>query len=1042
MRKILKTLTAMTNTIRKSPVFNLLSSSDNRTLRWAEDCADEAMSHDFSRLSDAELRSAIHANNDQSDPHELAIILSVASTAVSRRLGAWRIFDMSAEPFARIHHIADKVTSTARFADSIRYFTEPDFADSSKFQEMLDTSLDAHELNRQESAVVRGLVYAAEKRKSTLPEDISLPAEFYEAIGELDDNDDLRFIPTRQQIIAAAFLTRGVIVEMDAGEGKTISTALAALAFAATGSRVHVLTANDYLAVRDAEWLEPVYESLGVSVAAVTSPMDEDERRSSYARTVVYSTVREIGFDYLRDNLKLFPDRPVQSGIEVAIVDEADHVLIDQHRTPLIISGNETEDTATIEKSHGIVRRLLDFHAQEVAQAEQGLTTGNCSDADAELAMLYAADPDNETLKRITVQRGGGRQRLLTDLADIEDTTSALDFENRYYYRIDAQTRTVRLTERGEAHIDANLGTSNTSRRWAAHSQAHQFLRAYTLFTRNIDYVVEEDGVILVDPFSGRLLPDNRYLNGLQIALEAKEGLPPTPDAETLAQITIPGLMDMYTRVSGLTGTAIEAQDDFRRDYGLSTIRVEPSEPSRRTDFPPTVLDDSEAQHSAILAEVKHWHALGRPVLIGTTSVEESEEISAILTEHGIPHNLLNAVNSEREAQIIRDAGNFGAVTVATNMAGRGTDIILQPDLNQRMLRAVKAMIADQPRAKFVIDCPTSEEASMLADELGALDDFNITTTSGTTIEVTPTNTDTLTKARFEFGLGLCVIGVALNASSRIDRQLKGRAGRQGAFGASRLIVSAQDTPIAFSRQADAIRLTNTDNTRRVQKLVQSIQSESDADARWRSALSRDYASVFESQTLAFYRWRQELMSSDKWRQWRSESVTRWAGEFISQEFDSLRDVDYDSAFERIQGRLWADIGIDCDWMYGLGQPALSNQLGNALLDHVARIRDEVGHELFDQQSRKVLVRTADDLWPQHMEHLQDVSLSCAITGPTHRSAVGEFIEQAHESFLDFLGDVNHEAVPRIMALGAIETQPNQMEHEIVIHDEILSVLA
>ncbi|MCH7801070.1 MAG: hypothetical protein IIC24_05935, partial [Chloroflexi bacterium] len=644
-------MTTLANTIRKSDVFGLMSSSDNRTLRWAEDCADEAMSHDFSRLSDAELRSAFHADSGQSDLRELARLLSVASTSVSRRLGAWRVFNANDEPesFARIHHIADQVTESARFTDSIRYFTEPDFADSSEFQQMLEASLDAHELSPQERAVVRGLVYAAEKRASTLPENISLSAEFYEAIAELDGDHDLRFVPTRQQIVTAALLTRGVIVEMDAGEGKTISTALAALAFAATGSRVQVLTANDYLALRDAEWLEPVYESLGISVAAVTAPMDEDERRSSYARTVVYSTVREIGFDYLRDNLKLFPDRPVQSDIDVAIVDEADHVLIDQHRTPLIISGNEAEDTATIEKSHGIVRRLLDLHSQEVARAEQELTTGACSDTDAELAMLYAADPDNETLKRITVQRGGGRKRLLTDLADIEDTASALDFENRYYYRIDTQTKTVRLTERGEAHIDANLGTADSPRRWAEHSQAHQFLRAYTLFTRNIDYIVGDDGVVLVDPFSGRLLPDNRYLNGLQVALEAKEGLPPTPDAETLAQITIPGLMGLYTRVSGLTGTAIEAQDDFRRDYGLPTIRVEPSEPSRRTDFPPTVTCEvcKDITDNALVATI--------------TDVDGSFTLGPIPTMAG--------QSAGATVQLVSQKGRFRKVSTLTNKA-------------------------------------------------------------------------------------------------------------------------------------------------------------------------------------------------------------------------------------------------------------------------------------------------------------------------------------------------------------------------------------
>jgi preprotein translocase subunit SecA len=1040
MQKFRKTLTAFTNTIRKPDVFSIVSSSENRTLRWAEDCADRAVSLDFSSLTDAQLRREFQASADLSDPSQLAKLLSLASTAVNRRLGAWRIFDTSDEALTKLQDIAYRVSETANFTGSIKYFIEPDFADAPIFQQMLDASLDTHEITGQERTIIRGLIYAAEKRKSALPEDTLLSAEFYDAISELDDS--LKFIPTRQQIITAALVTRGVIVEMDAGEGKTISTALAALAFAATGSRVHVLTANDYLALRDAEWLEPVYESLGVSIEAVTAPMDEDERRSSYARTVVYSTVREIGFDYLKDNLKLPSDRPVQSGFDVAIVDEADHVLIDQHRTPLIISSGETADIASIEKSHGIVRRLLDLHSQEVAKAEQELESGKCSDTDAELAMLYAADPENETLKRIAAQRGDSGRRLLTDLADIEDTSSALDFENRYYYRVDTRSNTVQLTERGEAYIDANLETSDSDRRWAAHSQAHQFLRAYALFTRNIDYVVEDDSVILVDPFNGRLLPDNRYMNGLQTALEAKEGLPPTPDAETLAQITIPGLMGRYAKVSGLTGTAVEAQDDFLRDYGLATIRVEPSEASRRTDFPPTILDNAEAQQSAILAEVKHWRTLGRPVLIGTTNVEESEEISTLLAENSIPHNLLNAVHSELEAQIIRDAGSFGAVTVATNMAGRGTDIILESGLNKRILGAVAAMISDNPRTKFLFDCATSKEASMLADELAKSVNAKISINNSTNVEVTPSNTNLNTEKYKTFGLGLCVISIALNTSSRIDRQLRGRAGRQGAFGAAKLIISSQDSPIAFSRYADSIRRAKQNDTNRMQKLVETLQSESDADAQSNSAYARDYSSIQEAQTLSFYKWRQEIMRSDNWLQRCSDSTTRWAADFTTQEFALLADIGYESVFDQIQNTLWADLGIDCDWMYGLGESELSYQLGVVILNRVKSIGDELGQQEFEYSSNDMVVRTADEMWPQHLEYMQELSISCAIAGPTHRSGVGEFIEQAHKAYLKFLNDVNREAMPRIIALGEIETQPNQMEQPIVIDNEILSVLA
>lgn len=1031
-------------TIRASGFFTRPSTRGGPTLRWAESCAEEASALDLSSLTDAQLRSELQAIEDLADDAQLARCLALAATAVNRRLGAWRIFETDArpEPFAEMHRIADRVTEYARFSDSIRYFTKVNFPDTAEFQEMLDEALDAQVVFGRHRPVVRGLIYQAETAKTTLPAQISLPGDFYHAVTEMDADDALAFRPSRQQIVSAALLTRGVIVEMDAGEGKTVSTGIAALALAATGSRVHVLTANDYLARRDAERLAPIYESLGVSVGEVVSPMDEDERRSSYSQTIVYSTVREIGFDYLRENLRTPSEGPVQSGFDTAIVDEADHVLVDQSRTPLIISDVAAEDTATFERTHRAVKEILDLQSREVVRTERGLRSGVVPDVESELAMLYAADPENATLKRLAGEQGRSRQSLLARLAEVEDTPFAGDFENRFYYRVDDQSTTVRFTDRGESNLDAALRPGDSGRRWAAHSQAHQFLRAYILFDADTDYVIEENSVVLVDPFTGRLLPDNRYMDGLQPALEAKEGLPPKPEGHTLAQITIPGLMARYGRVSGLTGTAVEAEEDFRRDFGMPTVRVPPTHPSARTDFPPTVVGDAEAQRSALLAQVINWRAIGRPVLIGTASVAQSELISSLLHAKGVRHQLLNAVNSDREAQIVRDAGRFGAVTVATNMAGRGTDILLEPGLNRRILNAASAVITSEPKTGYHIDCPTRAEASVLTAELRSLGGIGTVTQDDTVVRVAPVDPTSGPSNRFEFGLGLCVIGVALNAEARIDRQLRGRAGRQGAFGTTKMIVSAEDPPISFSRHARSLNRTRPGDTRRIAGLVHSIQSDSSADNRWQTAQSRGYASVIEAQTLAYYRWRRQITAAANWLHEGSELNNRWAENLTAEAFEPLAEVGYESVFDRMQISLWSEIGVDIERLYGLGETAMARGIGEMLSGLLSDRCERMGPERFDVASREAMLATAAQLWPEHLENLRDASLNCAIAGPTHQTAVCLFVDLSHRSFLAFLEEVGQRAAPRLLDLTAPDTVTCDSSIDIPLDDEILSVLA
>ena len=1055
---------------------------DAVALRWASSCVDQVGDAQVANMSDAGLRTELTelgaAPDALNDAPTLARALAIVSAAMQRRLGAWRIFDIDdlpgpvARPIVRCLEVADSIQESDWYASRSEDPAGLRFVDPAESRSDLEALMDSHRLNPGQREIVRGLVYVGQKLRLAQPDQISLPSTFYDAVRDLDSEGSLRFDPTREQIITAALLVRGLIVEMDAGEGKTVSAGLAAAVTAATARTVHVLTANDYLAMRDAEWLAPVYESLGISVDAVLSPMGDDERRNSYAQQVVYTTAREVGFDYLRDNLRLPPERPVQGRLDAAIVDEADHVLIDQNQTPLIISGAEVGDLHGFHRVHQAVRELVQLHASEVAKVAEVISNGRDDGAlDAELATLYAADPDNPVLRQVAARTGVDRQHLTATLEDLIDSQISYAYEQRFYLINDARTRSVRYTDRGEAFVARGLGPPadvaarsadspppERQQHEALLSAAHQFLQAYTLFKRDVDYVVIEDHVVLVDQLNGRLLPDNRYMHGLQAALEAKEGLPPRPELETLAQTTITAVMGLYPRISGLTGTAVEARDEFMQNYGLRTVRVPPSQESRREDHEPRVFPTTARQQKAVVQEVSHWHSLGRPVLVGTASVQQSQEIGDLLSKAGIRHNLLNAVNSEGEAQIIRDAGRFGAVTVATNMAGRGTDIVLEPGLDGRILKAcrrlVEALLSKHQSTMVELRCDGSEEAALVGAALSGIEGATVGVNDGpqphrATVRVTPGRIEG-NPIVLEFGLGLCVVGTALNPTSRVDRQLRGRAGRQGAFGASKLLVSAQDNPIAFSRQASSLAelvvLAPPTNggrvSSRVARLVRQVQSEGEADTSAASAQYRDYSAVLEAQTREYYRSRRQVFHSEEWFDDCVEQTSRWAGSVVTQAFDQWAESGYVDAFEELSGQLWADMAIDCGLLFGAGRAVLVTELGAMLAHRLDEARSTMGATRFDELSKLALVTASDELWPELLSHLRDVALSNAIYGPTHRVAVTQFTRQARTAYRDFISSAWSKAVPRLLTLHFQERLLSGPDTVIPVQEEILSILA
>ena len=411
------------------------------------------------------------------------------------------------------------------------------------------------------------------------------------------------------QLMGGIVLHEGRIAEMKTGEGKTLSATLPVYLNALTGKGVHVVTVNDYLAKRDAEWMGQIYRFLGMSVGVIVHGLDFQDRADAYQCDITYGTNNEFGFDYLRDNMVTSPDLLVQRELNYAIVDEVDSILIDEARTPLIISGMAEESTNHYEQFARIVPRL----------------------------------------------------------------------QNEIDYTVDEKAKTAAMTEAGVAKVEKMLGIDNLfdDRHFALNHYLIQALKAYTLFKRDRDYVVKDGEVIIVDEFTGRLMPGRRYSDGLHQAIEAKENVKVAQESQTLASITFQNYFRMYEKLAGMTGTAATEEEEFRRIYGMDVVVIPTNKPMIRVDYPDLVYKTSAAKYAAVVKEIEEKHKKGQPVLVGTISIERSEELSRMLKKIGIPHQVLNAKYHEQEAEIIKNAGQRGAVTIATNMAGRGTDIVL-----------------------------------------------------------------------------------------------------------------------------------------------------------------------------------------------------------------------------------------------------------------------------------------------------------------------------------------------------------------------------
>ena len=801
--------------------------------------------------------------------------------------------------------------------------------------------------------------------------DALLP-EAFAAIREAADRV-LGMRPYPVQLIGGIVLHQGRIAEMKTGEGKTLVAILPCYLNALTGRGVHVVTVNEYLAKRDSEWMGKVYRYMGLSVGLVIPGMTPAQRRAAYAADITYCTNNELGFDYLRDNMAIYKQELVQRGHAFAIVDEVDSILIDEARTPLIISGKGEDSSKLYEMADQFVSSL---HKKVFAKTE-----------DKEDHDTYDCD-----------------------------------------YYVDEKSRTVGLTSQGVAKAERFFGVENLADSSNATLSHHinQAMKARGLMKKDIDYVVKDGEIIIVDEFTGRLMYGRRYNEGLHQAIEAKEGVAVAGESKTLATITFQNFFRLYDKLSGMTGTALTEEQEFESIYKLDVVEIPTNRPVARIDHPDVVYKTEAGKFRAIVDQVKQCHEKGQPVLVGTISIEKSEILSKLLKREGIAHNVLNAKYHELEAQIVAQAGKFGAVTIATNMAGRGTDIMLGGN------------------AEFLAKNELRKQG--VEDELLAEADSYAETQDGAILDIRARYAELLKKFKEEIADeaqkvrqagGLFIIGTERHESRRIDNQLRGRSGRQGDPGESRFYLSLQD---------DLMRLFSTD---RVMGMMNALGLDEDTpiDAKILSGAvenaqktveSRnfqtrkhvlEYDDVMNVQREVIYAQRQKVLDGEDLKEnIRSmlenvvsttvSSVLAQFGGKVTQEGLALLEAQFEGIFCP-KGTLAAqrEALLDKD----------AQQAGEILLSIAQNTYNAkeaaYGEKLMRELERVVMLRVVDEYWMDNIDAMDDLKQGIGLRAYGQHDPVIAYKEEGYEMFQAMIQAIREETIRRLFL---VQVRPQQ----------------
>ena len=811
--------------------------------------------------------------------------------------------------------------------------------------------------------------------------------------------------PYPVQIIGGIVLHRACIAEMQTGEGKTLVATMPVYLNALTGKGVHVITVNDYLARRDSEWMGKVYRFLGLTVGLVVHGVEANDRKAAYAADVTYGTNNEFGFDYLRDNMVVYKANMVQRGHAYAIVDEVDSILIDEARTPLIISG-KGEDSSV---------------------------------------MYKRADDFAKTLKK----------SVIVELDDKVAAEEQVDGD----YVVDEKRKTATLTESGVQKAEAFFHVENLADadNMSLRHYIDGAIKARGVMHRDIDYIVKEGEVIIVDEFTGRLMYGRRFNDGLHQAIEAKEGVTVAAESKTLATVTFQNYFRMYDKLAGMTGTASTEADEFSEIYGLNIVSIPTNKPRARKDLPDSVYKTVNGKYNAVIEQVAECHAKGQPVLVGTVSVEKSEALSKLLKKKGIEHNVLNAKQHEREAEIVAQAGKQGAVTIATNMAGRGTDIMLGGNVSYMAKAALRkelsrdltkdlAQLKDEyehakARAKAAgTELPTPPEETIDAqlEHLMTECDGHAETEDAAVLharqrfeelceEFEPEIKREAAAVR-EAG-GLFIIGTERHESRRIDNQLRGRAGRQGDPGASRFFLSLED---------DLMRIFGGE---RVQNLMDSLGLEEDVpienklitntieSAQKKLEASNfairkqvlQYDDVMNQQREIIYKQRQMVLDgediSDKLHEMMRQSIDDACTNYLNGETAD----DWDFAGLRRHFMNWlclpSDFNYTKDQLADLTKEGIADELYKRGMDILTAKEKKYGSKTMRELERICLLRNVDSKWMDHIDNMDQLKQGMGLRGYGQHDPVVEYRIEGFAMFDEMIASIREDAVHMLLTI-------------------------
>ncbi len=743
------------------------------------------------------------------------------------------------------------------------------------------------------------------------------------------------------QLIGGIVLHEGKISEMATGEGKTLVATLPACLNALGGEGVHIVTVNDYLAKRDSEWMGVIYRFLGLSVGVILHELNDEERKKAYNCDITYGTNNEFGFDYLRDNMKFSIEDYVQRNLNYAIVDEVDSILIDEARTPLIISGPAEESTDKYYKIN----------------------------------------------------------RIIPSLKREKD------------YQLEEKSHTAFLTEEGVAHVEKLLHVENLydPRNIETLHHVNQALRAHTLFKRDVDYMVKDGQVIIVDEFTGRLMPGRRWSDGLHQAVEAKENVRIENENQTLATITFQNYFRMYKKLAGMTGTADTEAAEFRKIYNLDVVVIPTNMALRRTNYADVIYKTENEKFRAVVNEIKELYQSGRPVLVGTISIEKSERLSQLLKKQGISHNVLNAKHHESEAEIIAQAGRLGTVTISTNMAGRGTDILLGG--NTKFLAKT-----------FVKEEPTEEEREKAFQKASAI-------------------VQKEKEQVIQLG-GLHVLGTERHEARRIDNQLRGRSGRQGDPGSSRFYLSLEDDLLRIfgseriSKIMDRLGIEEDQPIEHglVSKAIENAQRKVEAHNFEIRKHLLEYDNVMNKQREVIYSQRREVLGSEDLKETVTELIEEQAEglvDFYTDEKEHPEDWDLkalqDAVYQQFSFK-WPVPSLEND---GIRRDQIKEMVIDSAKGIYQKKEEEFGPPMLRYLEKVIMLQSIDHHWKDHLLAIDQLKEGIGLRGYGQKDPLIEYQKEAYQMFLDMLERIKKDTVEKLFAVQvAREQEAKEMKME------------